>query len=71
MSSVKRHRAPLDLVASGREKRLNHKALGAVFSAFLVTFAIAANALPVSAYTPQTGDHFGYSETITVNNGQG
>ncbi len=33
--------------------------------------AIVANALPVSAYAPQKGDFFAYSETITVNNGQG
>jgi len=26
---------------------------------------------PVSAYTPQKGDGFGYSETTTINNGQG
>jgi len=45
------------------------KVFGAVLLAFLV--AIAASAHSVSAFTPQKGDRFGYSETITVNNGQG
>jgi hypothetical protein len=38
---------------------------------FLVAVALVANAHPVSAYTPQKGDRFNYSETIIVNNGQG
>ncbi len=37
----------------------------------LLAIAVAANSHPVSAYTPQKGDYFNYSETITVNNGQG
>jgi hypothetical protein len=39
--------------------------------AFLLLSAVAANAHFVSAYTPLAGDSFNYSETITVNNGQG
>lgn len=50
---------------------MNNKVYGAMLSAFLVAIAIAANVHPVSAYTPQKGDYFGYSQTITVNNGQG
>lgn len=38
---------------------------------FLLTGAIVANMHSVSAYAPQKGDYFKYSETITVNNGQG
>jgi len=38
---------------------------------FLLVIAVAGNLLSVSAYTPQKGDYFNYSETITVNNGQG
>ena len=37
----------------------------------LLTITIAFNLLSVSAYAPQKGDYFNYSETITVNNGQG
>ena len=37
----------------------------------LLAIAVAANSHPVSAYTPQKGDYFNYSETITVDNGQG
>lgn len=37
----------------------------------LVVVAIAANVNSVSAYSPTKGDSFNYSETITVNNGQG
>jgi hypothetical protein len=37
----------------------------------LLAMVIAANAVVVSAYSPQKGDSFSYSETITVNNGQG
>lgn len=41
-----------------------------LFSSLLAT-AVAVNSHPVAAYTPQKGDYFHYSETITVNNGQG
>ena len=41
-------------------------------SSLCLTIAVAAsNSRPVSAYAPQKGDYFNYSETITVNNGQG
>jgi len=50
---------------------LNNKVYGALLSAFLVAIAIAANVHLVSAYTPQRGDYFEFSQTITVNNGQG
>jgi hypothetical protein len=49
---------------------LNCKVFGATLSIFLVVIAIAANTNSVSAYAPQTGDSFNYSQTITVNNGQ-
>ena len=39
--------------------------------AFLLAIAIVANAHSVSAYAPQKGDNFAYSEATTVNNGQG
>ncbi len=39
--------------------------------AFLLVIAIVANMHLVSAYVPQKGDYFRYSETTTVNNGQG
>jgi len=39
-------------------------------SILLIALAVAANANSVSAYTPQSGDSFNYSETTTVNNGQ-
>ncbi len=47
------------------------KASGALLSMFLVAVALAASAHPASAYTPQKGDRFDYSETVVVNNGQG
>lgn len=50
---------------------MNDKVFGAMLLAFLVAIAIAANVHSVSAYTPQKGDYFEYSQTITVNNGQG
>jgi len=37
----------------------------------LLLFAVVANVHPVSASSPQQGDYFRYSETTTVNNGQG
>jgi len=49
---------------------LNCKILGAALSVFLIALAIAASANSVSAYAPQSGDFFNYSETTTVNNGQ-
>ena len=42
-----------------------------MLTAFLVAIAILANMHLVSAYMPQKGDYFGYSETTTVDNGQG
>src|SRR5438128_11501591 len=36
----------------------------------LIALAVAANANSVSAYAPQSGDFFNYSETTSVNNGQ-
>ena len=50
---------------------MNNKILGALLLAFLLGTISAANMHSVSAYTPQKGDYFKYSETITVNNGQG
>jgi hypothetical protein len=47
------------------------RAFGAVLSATLLAIAILANVSLASAYTPTAGDQFGYSETTTVNNGQG
>ena len=38
---------------------------------FSLALALAANAHLVSAYSPQKGDYFNYSETTTVNNGGG
>jgi hypothetical protein len=45
--------------------------MGIVLLAFLLAGAVAADARFASAYTPQKGDSFNYSETITVNDGQG
>ena len=39
--------------------------------AFLLAFSLAANVHSASAYTPQKGDFFNYSETTAVNNGKG
>ncbi len=50
---------------------MNSKIFGATLSVFLVVLAIGASANSVSAYSPQNGDSFNYSDTITVNNGQG
>jgi len=47
------------------------RVLAAALLALLVAISIAGNIQPVSAYTPQKGDSFAYSETTTVNNGQG
>jgi hypothetical protein len=49
----------------------NKKALGAMLFAFLLVTAVVANVHLTSAYTPQKGDYLKYSETTTVNNGQG
>lgn len=47
------------------------KVLGAALFAFLLVDTIVADTQLVSGYAPQSGDSFGYSETTTVNNGQG
>jgi hypothetical protein len=44
---------------------------GAALFAFLLAVAVVANVHLISAYTPQHGDYLKYSETTTVNNGQG
>jgi hypothetical protein len=51
--------------------KLSRKLLGAMLLALLVVIAIGASAGAVSAYTPQKGDSFEYSQTIAVSNGQG
>ena len=47
------------------------RASGVILLSFLLAVTLAANAHAVSVYAPQAGDQFNYSETITVNNGQG
>jgi hypothetical protein len=49
----------------------NENVFGALLLALLLASAIVANMHFVSAYAPQKGDFFKYSETITVNNGSG
>jgi len=49
---------------------LNHKVFAVALSILLIALAVATNANSVSAYAPQSGDFFNYSETTTVNNGQ-
>ncbi len=49
---------------------MNHKVFAVALSILLIALAVAANANSVSAYAPQSGDSFNYSETTTVNNGQ-
>ena len=49
---------------------MNHKIFAAALSILLIALAVAANANSVSAYAPQSGDFFNYSETTIVNNGQ-
>ena len=49
---------------------MNHKVFAVPLSILLIALAVAANANSVSAYAPQNGDFFNYSETTTVNNGQ-
>ncbi len=49
---------------------MNHKVFATALSILLMALAVAANANSVSAYAPQSGDFFNYSETTTVNNGQ-
>ena len=68
LTAICRQRRPGRWTATG-EARL--KTSGALLSMFLVAVALVASAHPVSAYTPQKGDRFNYSETIIVNNGQG
>ena len=48
-----------------------NRACGVILLTFLLAVTIASNVLSVSAYAPQKGDYFNYSETINVNNGQG
>lgn len=48
-----------------------HNSSGLVILACLLALAVASNALPVQAYVPQKGDSFSYTDTTTVNNGQG
>ncbi|MDG6997322.1 MAG: hypothetical protein JRN52_15505 [Nitrososphaerota archaeon] len=51
---------------------MNNKIVfGTILLAFLLMPAIAANTHLSSAYAPQKGDFFNYSETTTVNNGKG
>ncbi|MCL4518338.1 MAG: hypothetical protein M1587_03990 [Thaumarchaeota archaeon] len=51
---------------------MNNKIIfGTMLLAFLLAFSLAANVHLASAYTPQKGDLFNYSETTTVNNGKG
>ncbi len=47
------------------------RVFGVILLSFLLAIAIVANAHSVSAYAPRKGDYLNYSETITVNNGQG
>ncbi len=49
---------------------MNHKVFAVAVSILLIALAVAANTSSVSAYAPQSGDFFNYSETTTVNNGQ-
>jgi hypothetical protein len=49
---------------------LNDKIFAATLAISLIALAVAANANSVTAYAPQSGDFFNYSETTTVNNGQ-
>jgi hypothetical protein len=50
---------------------LKARVVSVAFGCFLLATLAAANVSPVAAYTPQKGDYFGFSETISVNNGQG
>jgi hypothetical protein len=47
------------------------RVIAAALLALLVASSIAGSIQQASAYTPQKGDSFAYSETTTVNNGQG
>ena len=47
------------------------KAVETVLFVLLLIIGITSGVRSVSAYTPKAGDSFDYSETITVNNGQG
>ncbi len=49
----------------------NRKSLWPLLVSLLVLSAIAASVHPVLAYVPRQGDDFRYSETTTVNDGQG
>ena len=59
------------LEARRMERGRGRNLLIATLLASLLAGAAAGSVHHVSAYTPQKGDSFGYSETITVNNGQG
>jgi hypothetical protein len=48
-----------------------NKASAVAALSFLLAIAVLASVHPVSAFTPQKGDFFKYSESITVDNGQG
>jgi hypothetical protein len=48
-----------------------NKPIGAFLLAILLVIAISPSIHFTSAYSPQKGDFFGYSETTTVNNGSG
>ena len=50
---------------------MKNRVFAAILSAFLIAISFAGNFHAVSAYAPQAGDYFNYSETIIVNNGQG
>ncbi len=56
---------------SGRRRATNGRIARSILLAFLIALAAAAGVRPASAYSPQKGDSFAYSETIAVNNGQG
>ena len=49
----------------------SNRAFGVILLSFLLTIPIVANVYSVSICAPQKGDSFNYSETISVNNGQG
>jgi hypothetical protein len=61
----------LSRIGAGKGHLNDKEVLGTLLFAFLLAVAIVANVRLVSAYTPQNGDYLKYSETTTVNNGQG
>ena len=52
-------------------ERLSSRAFWVILLTFLLAITFVANVRSDSVYSPQKGDYFNYSETITVNNGQG